>query len=308
MTEFLPEGQNTTVLDWDAFLAQPERLRTAIEKEEIFEARAVSCDAEHNLCVALGSHLAVMPRDECAIGIRDGSVKEIAVISRVNKPVCFQIVSYSVNEYGEISPILSRTRVQRRALAHFLAAFHPGDIIGATVTHLEPFGAFVDIGCGISSLIATANLSVSRIDHPSARVRVGQRIKAVIREIDRESGRFSLSQKELLGTWAENAAEFNVGCTVTGIVRSIENYGVFIELAPNLSGLAEYSGDLALNTKCAVYIKNIIPERMKIKLSVISTSNEPASQTPIRYYISDGNLRRWIYSPAGCEKMIETVF
>ena len=59
-----------------------------------------------------------------------------------------------------------------------------------------------------------------------------------MRGID-DSGRISLSHKELLGTWKENADRFHVGETVSGIVRSVESYGVFIELSPNLAGLAE---------------------------------------------------------------------
>ncbi len=308
MTKYLPEGQIVSTEDWDSILQHPSSLQTVIQSGEIFEAKAIACDSNHNLQVALGRHVGLMPREECAIGIRNGDVREIAIISRVNRPVCFKVIDYRENSAGEITPILSRTRAQEEALEYLLKNKHCGDIISATVTHLEPFGAFVDIGCGISSLIATANLSISRIDHPRARVHVGQQIKAIIREIDRENKRFSLSQKELLGTWEENASQFGIGCTVTGIVRSIEPYGVFIELAPNLSGLAEYSGNLDVNTQCAVYIKNIIPERMKIKLSVINAANEAAKESPLKYYITSGSLKRWTYSPANCSKTIETVF
>ena len=55
-------------------------------------------------------------------------------------------------------------------------------------------------------------------------------------------GRFVLTIRELLGTWAENAARFTVGETVVGIVRSVEEYGTFVEIAPNLAGLAESRG------------------------------------------------------------------
>ena len=308
MTKYLPEGQIISNADWDTILEHPHSLQAIIDSGEIHQAKAIACDSNHNLQIALGSHVGLMPREECAIGIRNGDVREIAIISRVNRPVCFKVIDYTESPTGEITPILSRTQAQEEALEFLLTHKHCGEIINATFTHLEPFGAFVDIGCGISSLIATANLSVSRIDHPRARVHVGQQIKAIIREIDPINKRFSLSQKELLGTWEENASQFGIGCTVTGIVRSIEPYGVFIELAPNLSGLAEYSGKLDINTQCAVYIKNIIPERMKIKLSVINAANETAKESPLKYYITSGSLKRWTYSPANCAKTIETVF
>ncbi len=112
-------------------------------------------------------------------------------------------------------------------------------MIPARVTHLEPFGAFVDAGCGVPSLIGIENLSVSRICHPSDRLTVGQSILAAVRTVEPENRRISLTHRELLGTWAQNAALFSVGETVRGVVRSIEPYGVFVELTPNLSGLAE---------------------------------------------------------------------
>lgn len=55
-----------------------------------------------------------------------------------------------------------------------------------------------------------------------------------------EDGRICLSQRELLGTWEENASLFEQGETVAGIVRSVEDYGIFVELTPNLAGLAEF--------------------------------------------------------------------
>ena len=51
-----------------------------------------------------------------------------------------------------------------------------------------------------------------------------------------ENNRICLSQRELLGTWEENAALFSQGETVAGVVRSVESYGIFVELTPNLAG------------------------------------------------------------------------
>lgn len=104
------------------------------------------------------------------------------------------------------------------------------------MTHLEPFGAFCDIGAGISALMPIDGISVSRIPHPCVRFSVNQDIKAVVKSID-ENGRITLSQKELLGTWEENASKFAPGETVPGVIRSVEDYGIFVELAPILQGL-----------------------------------------------------------------------
>jgi small subunit ribosomal protein S1 len=103
---------------------------------------------------------------------------------------------------------------------------------------LESFGCLCRHRLRHPSLIPIDAISISRISHPRDRFRPGQDIKAIVRAVEPD-GRISLSHKELLGTWSENAALFSPGETVAGIVRSIEDYGVFVELTPPLAGLAE---------------------------------------------------------------------
>ena len=74
---------------------------------------------------------------------------------------------------------------------------------------------------------------------------------------------------KVMETIVRYADMFEAGETVTGIVRSIEEYGVFIELAPNLAGLAEPRDCVHINRPASVYIKAIIPEKMKVKLKQI---------------------------------------
>lgn len=88
-------------------------------------------------------------------------------------------------------------------------------------------------------MLPIEHISVSRISHPKERFRPGQKILAAVRSIDREKRRITMTHKELLGTWMENASWFHPGETVRGEVRSVKEYGSFIELAPNLSGLAD---------------------------------------------------------------------
>ena len=59
-------------------------LAEACENETILESRALVCDAEHNLIVDLGGIKGVIPREEGALGIREGTARDIALISRVN--------------------------------------------------------------------------------------------------------------------------------------------------------------------------------------------------------------------------------
>ena len=95
---------------------------------------------------------------------------------------------------------------------------------------------------------------------------------------------------------------------MAGIVRSVEEYGVFVELTPNLAGLAEPREGVRAGQYAGVYIKSILPEKMKMKLIIIDTQDAPAETPSLRYFITDGHLDRWVYSPPDCDKRIETVF
>lgn len=115
-------------------------------------------------------------------------------------------------------------------------------------------------------------------------------------------GRLTLSHRELLGTWEENSAAFKAGETVPGIVRSVEKYGVFVELTPNLAGLAEYCEGVKDGDHASVYIKSILPQRMKIKLVIVDSFSADYPPAPIRYFTDSRHIDSWVYSPAGCEK------
>lgn len=305
MNVFLPEGKKIKNADNLAALNSPESLRTAMERGDILEARARLCDSDHNLIVDLHGIRGVIPREEGAVGIKEGNVRDIAVISRVGKPVCFTVKEL-LRDGLSTTAILSRTDAQRRCIEGYLDHLSVGDVIPAKVTHLEPFGAFCDIGCGIVALMPIDAISVSRIEHPDERFTVGMDIYAVIKS--KTENRITLSHKELLGSWQENAERFSVGETVTGVIRSIENYGAFVELTPNLAGLAELRDNLHVGDTASVYIKSILPQKMKIKLIIIDNFREPHPLSPPDYSITSGHIDRFIYSPPECGRIIMTEF
>ena len=196
---------------------------------------------------------------------------------------------------------------QRACREQYLDQLENGSVIPCTVTHIENFGAFCDVGCGISALLPIDCLSVSRIASPADRVTVGQQLLCAIKNRD-EQDRIVLTLRELLGTWSENAACFAAGETVVGIVRSVEDYGVFIEIAPNLAGLAEPDTALHPGQTVSVYIKSILPDKMKIKLVVVNKNLNQKMRFEPHYFVTRGRLDRWIYSTPQSRKQIETVF
>ena len=306
MTEYLPEGFLINTAENRSSLMSYFSLNECMATGKILEAPCIVCDSRHNLVIDLGCMRGIIPREEGAIGITEGTTKDIALISRVNKLVSFVVTDFRRKEDGELYAVLSRKAAQEKCMKEYLSGLTPGDIIPAKVTHLEPFGCFVDIGCGIPSLIPIDMISVSRITHPSDRFHVGQNIYAVVKSL--ENGRICLTHKELLGTWEENAAMYEVGETVTGIVRSIEEYGIFVELAPNLAGLAEFRSNVTVNSCASVYIKAIIPEKMKIKLIIVSSSENAYCDNELKYFMTSGHIDRWLYSGENSSKVIQTIF
>ncbi len=306
MTDYLPEGRRIDTYENLEAISSLKSLNDAMRDQKILEARATVCDQEHNLIVDLGFMKGIIKREDGAIGIREGKVRDIAVISRVNRPVSFIVKGFGKDNKGNNIALLSREKAQLMCQNDYISTLRPGDIIDAKVTHLENFGAFVDIGCGIVALIPIDAISVSRIEHPRERFTVGMDIKAVVKSID--EGRISLSHKELLGTWEENAEKFTPGETVAGIIRSVESYGAFVELCPNLAGLAESKEGIKVGEQASVFIKSIIPERMKIKLIIIDTFKYDYNPTMPEYIYQGNHMDTFLYSPVNADKTVVSTF
>ena len=300
---FPPEGLRPPVVH------TLQSLKQAAESGEILEAVALRCDVEHTLHFSLNGIRAIMERGEVNAPWISGADRDIAILSRVGKPTCFTVQEVFTDEKGAPVARLSRRTAQEKAMDYFLQCLRPGSVLTCRVTRLESFGVFLDMGCGIVAMLPIEHISVSRISHTKERFRTGQKILSAVLSVDPERRRFTMTHRELLGTWMENASWFRPGETVPGVVRSVQPYGSFIELAPNLSGLADTREDLAPGDRVSVYIKSIRPERMKIKLQVIEKLPPDAALPPLRYQITDGRLEHWVYSPPNYEKEpVETDF
>ena len=135
---------------------------------------------------------------------------------------------------------------------------------------IKPYGAFIEIGGGVVGLAHIEDLSVARIKSPSERLKIGQKLEVVVKSIDREGGKVILSYKELLGSWEDNVENFTQGMSTRGIIRETEKdkKGIFVELTPNLVGMAEYKEGLEYGETVDIYIRKIDKEKKKIKLVI----------------------------------------
>ena len=261
--QFLPEG-------WKEELSNIETKDINNYKNDILQGIVETCDNDFNLHVQMGNHvIGIIPRKEVE-GIHleeNGLPKENLCTGKVHKYVQFKVKGVDENNV----PILSRKSVQEEVIEAVKNNLNVGDNVSGIVKNIAPYGAFIEIGGGVVGLAHIEDLSVARIKTPFERLKIGQKVNIMIKYIDRETGRISLSYKEQYGTWEENADKFQQGQVVKGIVRETEKNknGIFIELSPNLVGMSEFKPNLEYGQEVNVYIKRIDYNKRKIKLFII---------------------------------------
>lgn len=145
------------------------------------------------------------------------------------------------------------------------------EVIEGTVKSIKPYGAFIETKNGIVGLLPIEDMCISRIRTPYDRFQIGDEVQVKVKEMDDKRQRVTFTHKELLGSWEENAKKMAEGMKTVGIVREKEKNknGIFIELEPNLVGMAEYDETMEYGQKVDVYVKKIIPEKRKIKLVIL---------------------------------------
>ena len=263
--KFIPEGWYETKEEYSL-----DSLKNAFSSGKIVEGYVKSCDNDYNLHVKFGTSLeGVIPRNEVDfINLDDnGFCKGNLCKNKVNTCVQFKVTNID----DENNILLSRRKVQKDAILWVKEELNQGMVLNGIVKNIRQYGVFVEIGGGIVGLLHIEDISISRMKSPEERFNIGQKINVMIKSIDRETGRVILSYKELLGNWDDNIKEFEEKQVVEGIVKETDKYknGIFVELKPNLVGLAEYKEGFDYGQKVKVYIKKIIKDKKKIKLLIV---------------------------------------
>lgn len=262
--KFEPEGWENEITKLDR-----SNWKSYKESNEILQGLVSNCDDNYNLYIKFEDGLVgKIPRSEIeAIKTEnDGLPKTNLCSGKVHKFVQFKIKDIENDEL-----ILSRKEVQKEAINWIKNDLEIGQKVDGIVKNIKPYGAFIEIGGGIVGLVHIEDLSVARIKSPYERIKIGQKLEIVVKSINREQGKVILSYKEILGSWEENASKFTVGTKVKGKVRETEKNknGIFIELTPNLVGMAEYEDGLEYGQDIDVYIKKIDYDRKKVKLLIV---------------------------------------
>jgi small subunit ribosomal protein S1 len=262
--QFIPEGWEEEEYHYSV-----KEIEDAYRDGTVIQSKVVKCDDECNLHVDLGNGIqGTIPKEEVDLSIDEDNTNNHRICkNKVNQFVQFKVKSIENNSRY----ILSRKAVEDDALAWIKNELKEGMVVKGIVKNIRKFGAFIEIGGGIVALLHIEDISISRIRTPEERFKVGDKIDVMIKSIDRETGKVVLTYKQLLGDWDKNVEQFKEKTIVDGIVKDVNTNkdGIFIELMPNLVGLAEFKDGYEYGQKVKVLIKRIIKDKKKIKLVIV---------------------------------------
>ena len=199
----------------------------------------------------------------------------------------------------EIVPEARRLVLSRRAViekqaadakAKMLETLEPGVEFDGIVRSVREFGAFVDIGNGVEGLIHVSELSWDRVANAADVLQAGEKVRVVVKKVDRETGKIGLSARDLIESpWKRAGDKYHVGATVKGVVSRIAQFGAFVKLEPGVEGLVHISelatrrirsvSDVAREgqqVECRVI--TIDPDEQRLSLSIKALAPSPASK------------------------------
>ncbi|MCL4848493.1 MAG: 30S ribosomal protein S1 [Acidobacteria bacterium] len=176
--------------------------------------------------------------------------------------------------------------------------YPPGTRITGKVRNLTEFGAFVEVEEGIDGLIHISDMSWSkRLKHPSEVLKKGDKVEAMVLNVDAENQRLSLGLKQLAtDVWDEFFSRTNVGDLVEGKVVRLTNFGAFVELADGIEGLIHVSEfddsqggekiDLQVEQSYQMKVIKLSPSERKIGLSIRALKSDEY-RTDWESYVTD---------------------
>ena len=247
-----------------------EALQNIKDNQQVLDMYIEEVDENLNMIGKIGKDVkAIIPRGEASSVVgEDGLVEEKFIVNKVGKvlPVCIKDI---IQDENGLHLIMSKRILELKVRKWMYMHLKPGIKLRGIVVGLKDYAAFVDVGGGVTGILKLQDMSDSRLTNASDMFKLGQRINVVVKRYDRDTGRIELSYKELLGSFEENVKEFKEGDIVEGIVRNRIKSGVFVELKPNVIGIAEHVNGIESNQKVLVSIKKINVEKKKIKLIII---------------------------------------
>ena len=175
--------------------------------------------------------------------------------------------------------ILSGRAAEKNRRKERLQELGAGQKVVGTVSNVVDFGAFVDLD-GVDGLIHVSRLSWDKVDHPSEVLQPGDEVEVLVKDVDIERERISLDRRALLpGPWDSFSEEYHPGDILEGTVESVRDYGAFVKLTDDITGLIHVSELLPgsshepekvldVGDKVLVRIIEIDKEQERVRLSM----------------------------------------
>ena len=174
-----------------------------------------------------------------------------------------------------------------------------GDAVKATVSNIENYGAFLDIGNDIEGFLHISEISWQKnIKHPSEVLTVGQELNAEIIELDLQNRKLRLSVKRLLQKpFDKFSSDFSVGQSVKGVVTSVTDFGAFVKIGEVEGLLHNEDASWFRDEKCKDFLKEgdsvdvkiikIDAQKEKISLSIKELQENPSKAFSKTHKIGD---------------------
>jgi small subunit ribosomal protein S1 len=288
ITQFDEGGRNIVV-------SRRELLKKELEarRKEFFEGIAIDMPLEGRVTKLMpyGAFVELMPGVEGMVHLSEISwsrTERPDEILKIGDIVTVKLIGMEEGKRpGEMKLALSIKQVTGDPWNDVRGTFRIGDKIRGKVTRCVKFGAFVEIAPGIEGLVHISEMSYRRrILKAEDVVTAGDTVEVMVKEIDAESRRISLSMKDAEGDpWIDIHNKYKVGQPVEGVIEKRERFGYFVSLEPGITGLlprskieglhrASVIEKLGRGDAIPVVVEKIDPDERKITLIPGDTMDE----------------------------------
>ncbi|MCR5829258.1 MAG: 30S ribosomal protein S1, partial [Lachnospiraceae bacterium] len=229
------DGEGQVLLSYRKLAAErgSKRLEEAFEKGEILKAKVISV-LGGGICVSV---------DETRVFIPASLVSD--VYEKDLEKYKDQEIEFVLSEFnprkrriiGDRKQILAARKAE--AMKALFERIHVGDTVEGTVKNITDFGAFIDLG-GADGLLHISEMSWGRIENPKRLFKVGDKVKAFIKDIQGEKVALSMKFPDQ-NPWVDAETRFAPGTVVTGKVVRMPDFGAFVEIYPGVDALLHVS-------------------------------------------------------------------
>ena len=244
ITRFELSGKNIVVSRRDLL---EEEMK---EKQNAFFAEVKEGDTVQGTVTKLmsyGAFIELIPGVEGMAHISELSWSRVEKAGEIVKPgdvLTVRILKIEKDKTSQTSKIsLSVKQTSDNPWETVSSRFHPGDQVPGQVVRLTSFGAFVEIAPGVDGLVHISEMShTRRVMRPEDEVQVGEQVQVVIKSIDMDAKRISLSMKDAAGNpWTGISVRYPLNTVMEGHLEKRETFGLFINLEPGVTGLLPLS-------------------------------------------------------------------